>query len=84
MAADNFADDQALWLQTRAGEDDIHHQSWSDCIAANAKKKTPTMPTDIQTDVQFHPSGCPCLEHPKHVRYYMHKPPPRCRPITVT
>ena len=33
-------DNQALWLQTRAAEvESIHHQSWSDCVAANATKK---------------------------------------------
>jgi hypothetical protein len=32
--------DQAIQLPRRAGEDDhIHHQNWSDAVAANAKKK---------------------------------------------
>ena len=40
MANCNAADDQAVWLQTRAREDDIiHQQSWCDCVAANAKLK---------------------------------------------
>ena len=37
VANSNSADDQALWLQKRTGEDDsIHHLSCNDCAAVNA------------------------------------------------
>lgn len=40
VAICNPADDQALCLQTRGGEDDsIYHPYWNDCVDENAEKK---------------------------------------------